>query len=195
MVTISLIYSNSNHNFPECSLPASCKVVPVLLVVVMSIIFLVTLLGNLATIVTIKSDSHSSSYQQLQISLCCADLLLSLSGPLSSAVVNLLFLTHHLNPEDFMRDSLFHKFQHSEEAEAASFGSDNVIKTNLSYLILSAVGISLSTTVSIVTIACMAILRWAITAGQFWTEKIKTMEKYLKLFLASVWIFGRIYSY
>ena len=129
------------------------------MVVVMSLIFLVTLLGNLATILTIKSDTHSSSYQDLQISLCSADLLLSLSGPLSSATVNLLFLTRNLQPEDLMRDSLFHKFQHSEEAEAVSFGSDNVIKTNISYLILSAVGVSLSTTVSIVTISCMAILR------------------------------------
>ena len=143
----------------DCSLPASCKVVAVLVVVVMSLIFLVSLLGNLATIITIRSDSHYSSYQHLQISLCCADLLLSLSGPLSSATVNLLFLTRHLQPDHFMGDSLFHKFQHSEEAEAVSFGSDNVIKTNISYLILSAVGVSLSTTVSIVTISCMAILR------------------------------------
>ena len=134
------------------------------MVVVMSLIFLLTLLGNLATIVTIKSDNHSSSYQHLQISLCCADLLLSLSGPLSSATVNLLFLTRNLIPEDFMHDSLFHKFHQEEEAEAVSFGSDNVIKTNISYLIFSAVGISLSTTVSIVTISCMAILRYE------WTE-------------------------
>ena len=65
----------------DCSLPASCKVVAVLVVVVMSLIFLVSLLGNLATIITIRSDSHYSSYQHLQISLCCADLLLSLRTP------------------------------------------------------------------------------------------------------------------
>ena len=127
--------------------------------VLMSLIFLVTLLGNLATILTIRSDRQASSYQQLQISLCCADILLSLSGPLSSATANTLFLTGHLQPQDFLEDSLFHKFQHSEEAEAASFGSDNVIKTNISYLVFSAAGISLSTTVSIVTISSMAILR------------------------------------
>ena len=143
----------------ECLLPASCKVVSVLLVVLMSLLFLVSLLGNLATILTIRSDRATSSYQELQLCLCCADLLLAGCGPLASAGLNLAFISGHLQPGHFLQDSLFHKFQQSAEAEAASFGSDNVIETNITYLVLSAVGISLSTTVSIVTIACMAVLR------------------------------------
>ena len=129
------------------------------MVFIMSLIFLVSLLGNLATILTIRSDRAISSYQKLQLCLCCADLLLAGCGPLASASLNLAFITGQLQPQHFLQDSLFHKFQQSEEAEAASFGSDNVIETNIPYLVLSAVGISLSTTVSIVTIACMAVLR------------------------------------
>ena len=39
-------------------------------------------------------------------------------------------------------------------------GFDNVIKTKMPLLVMSGVGVSLSTTVSILTIACMALLRW-----------------------------------
>ena len=143
----------------ECSLPTSCKVVSLLMVGLMSLLFLVSLLGNLATILTIRSERATSSYQQLQLCLCCADLLLAVCGPAASAGLNLAFITGHLQPGHFLQDSLFHKFQQSAEAEAASFGSENVIETNITYLVLSAVGISLSTTVSILTIASMAVLR------------------------------------
>ena len=158
--------------------------------VLMSVIFCVSLLGNLATILTIRSDRATSSYQQLQLSLCWADLLLAGCGPLASASLNLAFITGHLQPGHFLQDSLFHKFTQSAEAQAASFGSDNVIETDIPYLVLSAVGISLSTTVSIVTIACMAVLRWVVTAGC--TEKIRTIENCLTAFISSVWLFGKI---
>ena len=52
----------------------------------------------------------------------------------------------------------FHRFQYAEEA--VSVGFDNVIKTKMPLLVMSGVGVSLSTTVSILTISCMALLRW-----------------------------------
>ena len=79
------------------------------------------------------------------------------SGPLVSAMVTLMFLMGHLEPGNFLTKNLFHRFQYAEEA--VSVGFDNVIKTEMPLLVLSGVGVSLSTTVSILTIACMALLR------------------------------------
>ena len=123
----------------------------------MLVLFLLILGGNLATMITIGSERKLSSYQYLQMSLCCADIILAVSGPLVSASVTLMFLTGHLEPGDFLTENLFHKFQYAEEA--VNVGFDNVIKTEMSLLVISGVGVSLSTTVSILTISCMALLR------------------------------------
>lgn len=123
----------------------------------MLVLFLLILGGNLATMITIGSERKLSSYQYLQMSLCCADIILAVSGPLVSASVTLMFLTGHLEPGDFLTGNLFHKFQYAEEA--VNVGFDNVIKTEMSLLVISGVGVSLSTTVSILTISCMALLR------------------------------------
>lgn len=123
----------------------------------MLVLFLLILGGNLATMITIGSERKLSSYQYLQMSLCCADIILAVSGPLVSASVTLMFLTGHLEPGDFLTGNLFHKFQYAEEA--VSVGFENVIKTEMSLLVISGVGVSLSTTVSILTITCMALLR------------------------------------
>lgn len=123
----------------------------------MLVLFLLILGGNLATMITIGSERKLSSYQYLQMSLCCADIILAVSGPLVSASVTLMFLTGHLEPGDFLTGNLFHKFQYAEEA--VNVGFENVIKTEMSLLVISGVGVSLSTTVSILTISCMALLR------------------------------------
>ena len=123
----------------------------------MSVLFLLILGGNLATIITIGSEGRKSSYQYLQMSLCCADIILAISGPLVSASVTFMFLTGHLEPGDFLTGNLFHRFQYAEEA--VSVGFDNVIKTKMPPLVMSGLGVSLSTTVSILTISCMALLR------------------------------------
>ena len=123
----------------------------------MLVLFLLILGGNLATMITIGSERKLSSYQYLQMSLCCADIILAVSGPLVSASVTLILLTGHLEPGDFLTGNLFHKFQYAEEA--VNVGFDNVIKTEMSLLVISGVGVSLSTTVSILTISCMALLR------------------------------------
>ena len=125
--------------------------------VLMALLFLLTLLGNLATLITIGSEKRKTSYQYLQMSLCCADIILAVSGPLVSATVTLLFITGHLVPGHFLAEDLFHRFQYAEEAVSAGF--DNVIKTEMPALVMSGVGVSLSTTVSILTISCMALLR------------------------------------
>ena len=98
-----------------------------------------------------------TSYQQLQMSLCCTDIMMGVCGPLVSAVVTTLFLTQHLAPGHFMKQDLFHKFQYSDEALEVGF--DHVIKTDYVVLVVVAMGISLSSTVSIMTIAKMALLR------------------------------------
>ena len=123
----------------------------------MLVLFLLILGGNLATMITIGSERKLSSYQYLQMSLCCADIILAVSGPLVSASVTLILLTGHLEPGDFLTGNLFHKFQYAEEA--VNVGFENVIKTEMSLLVISGVGVSLSTTVSILTISCMALLR------------------------------------
>ena len=79
------------------------------------------------------------------------------SGPLVSMVITLLFLTSHLTPSDFMDENLFHKFQYSTEALNAGF--DGVIMTEMIPLVISGMGISISTTTSIITITIMALLR------------------------------------
>ena len=91
----------------------------------MLVLFLLIVGGNLATMITIGSERKLSSYQYLQMSLCCADIILAVSGPLVSASVTLMFLTGHLEPGDFLTGNLFHKFQYAEEA--VSVGFENVI--------------------------------------------------------------------
>ena len=56
-----------------------------------------------------------------------------------------------------MDENLFHKFQYSTEALNAGF--DGVIMTEMIPLVISGMGISISTTTSIITITIMALLR------------------------------------
>ena len=143
--------------FPDCDPGSSTDWASWLTCLTMAVLCLVILGGNLATMITIGSERRKSSYQYLQMSLCCADIILAMSGPLVSALVTLMFLTGHLEPGNFLTGNLFHRFQYAEEA--VSVGFDNVIKTEMPLLVMSGVGVSLSTTVSILTIACMALLR------------------------------------
>ena len=76
---------------------------------IMIVLFLLILGGNLATMITIGSERKKSSYQYLQMSLCCADIILAISGPLVSASVTLMFLTGVLEPGDFLTANLFHR--------------------------------------------------------------------------------------
>ena len=87
----------------------------------MVVLFLLILGGNLATMITIGTERKKSSYQYLQMSLCCADIILAISGPLVSASVTLMFLTGNLEPGDFLTGNLFHKFQYAEEAVSVGF--------------------------------------------------------------------------
>ena len=144
-------------SFSDCDSVSKSDWVSLFTCIIMLVLFLLILGGNLATMITIGSERKLSSYQYLQMSLCCADIILAVSGPLVSASVTLMFLTGHLEPGDFLTGNLFHKFQYAEEA--VSVGFENVIKTEMSLLVISGVGVSLSTTVSILTITCMALLR------------------------------------
>ena len=76
---------------------------------IMVVLFLLILGGNLATMITIGLERKMSSYQYLQMSLCCADIILAISGPLVSASVTLMFLTGVLEPGDFLTANLFHR--------------------------------------------------------------------------------------
>ena len=149
-------------------------------------VFLITVLGNIATIMTIKSDDKLTSYQYLQICLCFADMILAISGPLVSVSITLMFLTNHLGPHDFMDNNLFHQFQYA--AEAVEIGMDNVIEINSIILVITAFGISVSTTVSILTIACMAILRWTITKS--FNELLVRVEENIRMIIVSIWMLG-----
>ena len=132
------------------------------------------------------SGRRVTSYQRLQISLACADLILAVSGPLVSATVTCLFLTRDLGPGHFLTSDLFHQFQFA--AEAVSAGLDHVIRTDLWWLVAAGAGLALSTTVSIATIATMATLRWAVTGSQ--NNVIEFIEKHVTAIIAFIWIAG-----
>ena len=132
------------------------------------------------------SGRRVTSYQRLQISLACADLMLAVSGPLVSATVTGLFLTRDLGPGHFLTSDLFHQFQFA--AEAVSAGLDHVIRTDLWWLVAAGAGLATSTTVSIATIATMATLRWAVTGSQ--NNVIEFIEKHVTAIIAVIWIAG-----
>ena len=142
---------------PDCGLSDVSYYSTLILSAVLLLVGLVTILGNLATIFTLSSDTKKTCYYYLQICLCVADMILAASGTLVSAVTNIMFLTNHLQPSDFLSEDMFHQFQYSEDAVKIGFNS--VVKTDLPWLVTSAAAVTLSSTVSIISISLMAVVR------------------------------------
>ena len=142
---------------PDCGLSDVSYYSTLMLSAVLLLVGLVTILGNLATIFTLSSDTKKTCYYYLQICLCVADMILAASGTLVSAVTNIMFLTNHLQPSDFLSEDMFHQFQYSEDAVKVGFNS--VVKTDLPWLVTSAAAVTLSSTVSIISISLMAVVR------------------------------------
>ena len=162
------------HLYPGCSLFSStCWILETFFLIILFSLTLIIVVGNLLTMVTLAIEQKKTLYQflqvkqnyavwfflyfQFQINLCIADILLAISGPLTTAIVTILLLSQALTEADFMDPDLFSKFQHPREA--SSVGFKNVLKTDKLWLVVSGVGVSLSTTVSIITISSMAMLR------------------------------------
>ena len=178
---------------PFCSVSNVSVISTLVTIIIMMAVSCMTILGNMATILTLCSDTKKSCYHCLQICLCCADIIVAISGSMVSAITNIMFLTGHLTENHFQSLDMFHQFQYAEEAVKAGFTS--VIKTETWWLVVSAVGVTLSTTVSVITISLMAFVRWALSGKAIDRDTIK--DRLLKKFEENVckiicftWILG-----
>ena len=103
-----------------------------------------TLVGNILTILTLTVEIKRTLYQYLQvgisqeylkmifhmqISLCLADILLGVCGPLNTAIITIFLFSGALEEQDFLNPDLFSKFQNPREAKSVGF--NNVLKTEM----------------------------------------------------------------
>ena len=65
----------------------------------------------------------------MQISLCLADILLGVCGPLNTATITIFLFSGALEEHDFLNPDLFSKFQNPKEAKSVGF--NNVLKTEM----------------------------------------------------------------